>query len=434
MRALANVAAALMLAGVASAQEPTPIGATDALVPPLPMVMEQPSAPARVFPPASRARPLATTDEGGLWGLSDRAEQQARASGQLETDPALNAYLRDVACGVAAQYCGDVRLYVMNRPFFNASMAPNGYMEIWSGLLLRVENEAQLSFVLGHEIGHYGESHSVSALRATRNRANGALVATIGLAVLGTAAAVNNPTYAGSIGDVTRVAVDAVYLGTLASIFGFSREQENEADMIGFDHAVAAGYDPQAGAALWRNLIVEGQASDNPDVRREEKRNSIFDTHPLSSDRVEALTERAGQTSSGGETRTERYRAAIRPHLDSWLRAELRRRDFGQTLVVLDRLDAGGQDLGVVEYYRGEVYRLRRGTDDRAAAEARYRAAIVHPDAPAAAWRELADIEARAGRSAEAGVLYQTYLDRAPEAEDRALIALRMNALGQVRP
>src|SRR5690349_23878182 len=83
-------------------------------------------------PPApSRARPAENTDEGGLWGASDRAEISARASGTIEHDPELTAYVRGVACRVAAQYCGDVRVYVMNRPFFNASMAPNGYMEVW---------------------------------------------------------------------------------------------------------------------------------------------------------------------------------------------------------------------------------------------------------------------------------------------------------------
>ena len=248
-------------------------------------------------PAPSRVRPAINTDEGGLWGMSDRTEQEARNSGQLENDAALNAYLYEVACRVAADACGDIRLYVMNRPYFNASMAPNGYTEVWSGLLLRVEDEAQLAFVLGHEIGHYRERHSLAMLRTIRSRAGVAMVfsiITVGAGV-------------GIIGDI-------VYLGTIASVFGFSRENESEADMIGFDHAVAAGYDAHAGDLLWKNLLAETQASDNPDVRRQETRGSIFRTHPLSADRVEALEERAA-AATGGETHRERYRAAIRPFL-----------------------------------------------------------------------------------------------------------------------
>jgi predicted Zn-dependent protease len=219
---------------------------------------------------------------------------------------------------------------------------------------------------------------------------------------------------------------DLIYLGTLASVFGYSREKETEADMIGFDHAAAAGYDVGAGAAIWTSLIAETRASDNPDVRRRETRGSIFATHPVSTERVQALQARATTHGPGGETFRERYRAAIRPHLDPWLRAELRRRDFGQTMHILDRLSAHGEDLGVVEYYRGEVNRIRRGNGDRDRARTHYLAAIAQPDAPAAAWRELGEIAARDGNNAEAAQLFATYLERAPDAEDRALVEARV--------
>jgi beta-barrel assembly-enhancing protease len=368
---------------------------------------------ASVQPAPSRARPPENTDEGGLWGASDRAEIQARASGELERDPALNAYIRDVACRTAGRYCGDVRLYVMNRPFFNASMAPNGYTEVWSGLLLRAEDEAQLAFVLSHEITHYSENHSLDMLRTLRGRSAAAMILSVGAAVAG----------AGYAGDL-------IYLGTLASVYGFSREKETEADMNGFDLSVAAGYDARAGVTLWNNLIAETRASDNPDVRRRESRASIFTTHPLSRDRVEALQRRAdAYTGAPGETHRERYRAAIRPFLDPWLRSELRRRDFGQTLLVLERLGAHGEDLGMVEFYRGEVHRLRRGEGDAERALAHYTAATTHADAPAAAWRELGDIALRQNRSADAAQCFATYLERAPNAGDRALVEARLAQL-----
>lgn len=88
------------------------------------------------------ARPDISTDEGGLWDLSDRAEQAAKRSAELNRDVALNAYVREVACKVAKAHCGDIRVYVMDRPFFNASMSPNGYSEIWSGVLLRTLDES----------------------------------------------------------------------------------------------------------------------------------------------------------------------------------------------------------------------------------------------------------------------------------------------------
>lgn len=431
-RALALLASCAALANVAVAQEaPQGAAATPAIV----TGSEQSAAPvaisetltetpaiaaapevitpvARVIPPPSRSRPLASTDEGGLWGMSDRAETVARTSGQLETDPALNEYVRDVACRVAEEFCGDIRLYVMNRPYFNAQMAPNGYMEVWSGLLLRVEDEAQLAFVLGHEIGHYEERHSVAMQRTLRARANVATVFSIIAAGAGV----------GLIGDI-------VYLGTIASVFGFSRETETEADSIGFRHATAVGYDANAGHELWTNLIGETQASDNPDVRREEARASIFRTHPLSADRVALLAEEARGATSSGDTGRERYRAAIRPFLDEWLRDDLRRRDYGQTNNILDRLAAHGEDLGVVEYYRGEINRIRRGEGDRDRAIAHYTNATAQPDAPAAAWRELGEYASRDGRTAEAAAYFTTYLERAPQAGDRAFVESKIAQL-----
>jgi hypothetical protein len=172
--------------------------------------------------------------------------------------------------------------------------------------------------------------------------------------------------------------------------------------------------------------MAETRASDNPDVRRRETRGSIFATHPLSAERVEALERRAGEQSVAGERQRERYRAAIRPFLDPWLRAELRRRDFGQTLLLLERLAAHGEDLGVVEYYRGEVHRLRRGDGDAERAATHYANAITHADTPAAAWRELGDIAQRQGRSAEAAQYWTTYLERAPNAGDHALVEARL--------
>jgi beta-barrel assembly-enhancing protease len=373
------------------------------------LAQDDPPPQTEPIPPPSRERPANNTDEGGLWGASDRAEVTARASGQIEHDPSLNAYVRGVACRVAAQYCGDVRVYVMNRPFFNASMAPNGYMEVWSGLLLRADNEAELAFVLGHETTHYAEHHSLDMLRTVRGRATVAMILSVGASAAG----------AGYAGDL-------IYLGTLATVFGFSREKEEEADRLGFAHATTAGYDANAGATIWTNLIAETRASDNPDVRRRETRGSIFATHPVSTQRVAALQGYATARGGGGETHRERYRAAIRPFLDPWLRAELRRRDFGQTLLILNRLGAHGEDLGVVEYYRGEVYRLRRGNGDRDLARTHYVAAIAQPDAPAAAWRELGEMASRDNDNAEALRYFSIYLERAPNAEDRALVEARV--------
>ncbi|MGE0830453.1 MAG: M48 family metalloprotease [Hyphomonadaceae bacterium] len=358
------------------------------------------------------------------------AERDAGRSGERIHSAELESYVRGVSCRVAEEYCGDIRLYLMQRPFFNATMAPNGYMEVWSGLLLRAENEAQLAFIMGHEAGHYIERHSLDAQRAYRARANAALALTVGIALIGVAAAANNPYSAQSIMDATGNLVDIVYLASIASFFGYTRENESEADAVGFQRAAAAGYDKRAPVVLWRNLMEEVANSDFEATRRREARFSIFNSHPLTSERTAALETLQASAGDGGAEAREAHRAAIRPFLDPWLRDELRKRDYGPMLFLIARLERGGEDLGMLSFYRGETYRLRRNEGDLALAQAAYEAAIVHVDTPAAAWRQLGEIYARSQRADEAAGMLRVYLEKAPEASDRFLVERRLAALG----
>lgn len=381
---------------------------------------------------AAGLRPDPASDEGGLWSASDKAEAEARTKAELDADPALTGYVRGVACKVAAEYCGDIRVYVMDRPFFNAQMAPNGYMEVWSGLLLRVTDEAELAFVLGHETSHYVHHHSLNAWRAAKTRTNAAMALSAVVAVAGVAAGAGatSASAAQSINNSVNALVDVIYLAAIASLFSFSRDQEEAADALGFERAVSSGYQPTAAADLWRALQAETASSDFPKVRTEKTVASIFATHPVTAERIAALDALArGRPAGTTDSGRARYRAAIRPHLADWLRDELRRRDYGQTLHLINRLAADGEDLGVLDFYKGEAFRRRRGDGDSALALAAYRDASAHPDAPIAVWRELGDLQARAGQTAEARAAYETYLAKAPTAQDRWLVEASLKKL-----
>lgn len=355
-------------------------------------------------------RPDVSTDEGGLWSQSDKAELEAKTKAEFNRDPELTAYVRGVACKVAAEYCSDIRVYVMDRPYFNASMAPNGYMEVWSGLMLRVRSESELSFVLGHEISHFAHGHSLATWRTVKTRSNVGMV----LMLAG----------GGIVGSL-------LYLGVMSTVFSFSREQEMDADELGFDRSVKAGYDPAAGAALWRALRAETASSDFPKTRTQDTRASIFSTHPITPDRIEALDAMAAGRTAPSEGERLRYRAQIRRFLPAWLMDDLRRRDYGQTLHLIDRLAADGEDLGVLEFYKGEAYRRRRLDGDQAMALAAYTSASTRPDAPIAVWRELGDMLGKVGKAAEAKTAYETYLAKAVGAEDRWLVEASLKKINE---
>ncbi len=358
-----------------------------------------------VAPIETGASPDVTTDEAGLWQQMDKYEQSLRASALLERDPALNAYVRGIVCDITGtDYCEDLRIYVVNRPFFNATMAPNGLMEVWTGLLLRAENEAQLAFVLGHEFTHYKNRHSLKNWRKAKNAANASLLVSIGAAAAGAGGA-------SELGSLL----------ALSALYGYGRDLEREADMEGFAYVTAAGYDGSQAAVLWQNLVAEVQASQSKRKKRRFARSSIFSSHPLTKERIATLQGLAADLSPGKRNEQD-YIGATAPFLAQWLDDDLVRRDFGENLFLINKLIERGDMLGTLFYAKAEALRLRRGEGDMVKAEAAYLKATKFSDAPAKAWRALGDALRRKGDTSGAITAYQIYLELNPAAVDRLVV------------
>ena len=341
-------------------------------------------------------RPPAGSDEAGLWRQMDGAERQMRTAAGVVRDRAINEYVRGIVCRLAGPHCEGVRVYIVRNPEFNASMAPNGMLQVWTGLLLRTANEAQLAYVLGHEVAHYVRRHSLQQMRDVQSKT--AFLQVIGM-VVGTAGGV-----AGGAGAVAAAPVQlGVQLATLGSAYAFSRDAEREADEVGFELMLRAGYEPSEAPAAWQRLIAEREASGKgrPTI--------FFATHPPTEERVDRLRTLAGSaTATPGEARIGRedYLAQIGP-----LRS-----------LLLRHLAADGVRLGEVHFFRGEMYRLRGGKDDLAKAVDAYRNALEFDDAPAETHRGLGIVLVRSGDRATARAALVRYLEQRPGAEDREMI------------
>jgi predicted Zn-dependent protease len=203
-------------------------------------------------------RPQASTDEAGLWLRMDRAEREIAVSPHRIRDAALDDYVKGIICRVAGDHCADMRVYVMRRPFFNASMAPNGMMLVWSGALLRLENEAQLAAVAAHVAGHFIVRHSLENYRRLKNNADAAM-------------------FFGMIVPVFPV------LMAVADLMSFSRSQELHADAIGLQRMAEAGYAPGEAVRVWENELAERDADP-----KKEDREPFLRTHPAIEERLAA--------------------------------------------------------------------------------------------------------------------------------------------------
>ncbi|MFQ5930075.1 MAG: M48 family metalloprotease [Acidobacteriota bacterium] len=409
-------------------------------------------------------RPALHTDEAGLWMVMDRMEERLRSSGRLLTDtnftaggltdlgladpnladtslpdvdlgaggltdptladpkladinltadrsttPDLHSYVRQIVCKLAGSYCSDIRVYVVQNPHFNATMAPNGAMQVWTGLILRAENEAQLACVLGHELGHYLRRHTLQQFRDVRSKADF-------LAFLSVAAALAGAGYVGPLATLI----------ALGSVYKFSRDQEREADELGFELMVRAGYDPREASRIWEVLVKEREAAEDPDQF------IFFSTHPPTDERIETLKEMAEKAVADEEhwfVGKERFRVATLPLRATFLRDELRQREFARSQVVLDRLFESDIGLGELNFFQGKLHRLRGEEGDEDKAIAAYQKALGFEDAPEETNRDLGLLFFRAGAKDKARSYFEQYIQGRPDAEDAEMIKTYLEQL-----
>ena len=190
--------------------------------------------------------------------------------GGAMTGPAAD-YVRRVGQKIAVQSGGGARaqdytVTLLNSNVNNAFAIPGGYVYITRQLLALMNDEAELAFVMGHEVGHVAARHG----QKRQNRATGSSILA-GLAGILTGSDL-----------VGRIAGAGAGLYTL----GYSREQERQADSLGVRYLTGAGYDPLAAsdslAALGAQTALEsrlkGQGGGEP--------SKWLSSHPPSAERV----------------------------------------------------------------------------------------------------------------------------------------------------
>jgi predicted Zn-dependent protease len=254
------------------------------------------------------AGPATGSDRQAEVAQSRQLLQELERRNLINEDPRLNRYIDTVERRIAAQRprgAPPLRTYVVNDPSVNAFTTGGGYVFINAGLLAAMENEAQFATVLAHEAAHIDRGH-VTAGRQQRE--------TVGL--LSVLAAIGGAV-AGLPPDLTN---SVVGLGAQAAVAGFTREQEEDADRIGFRYLSAAGYNAAAGARSFR--VLRELYGD---------RGGFLATHPQSSERQRMLQQLArAQGADQGRVARDEYlreteavrRQALRYYQENGRRAE----------------------------------------------------------------------------------------------------------------
>jgi predicted Zn-dependent protease len=191
-------------------------------------------------------------------------------------DKALNAYLSEVGMLIAANSHRPKMPYSfrgVNAAYVNAYAFPGGSIAATRGILAELDNEAELAALLGHEIGHVNARHT--AERMTK----GTLIQ---IALAGSSGYVRRGEYASYAPYLEKIGG----LGVGALLASYSRDDEREADRLGMQYMVGAGYNPRGMEGLMTLLVQKSQHKPNA-------LELMFSTHPMSQDRLKAARQRA---------------------------------------------------------------------------------------------------------------------------------------------
>jgi predicted Zn-dependent protease len=202
--------------------------------------------------------------------------------GGAETGPRA-AYVESIGRRVSA-YAGianpgqALHFTTLNSAVENAFSVPGGYVYVTRQLMSLMDDESELAFALGHEVGHIAANHAHVREAYARRSPLGVFGQIIG-AVLGP-------------GPMSNMLRNRARLDTLS----FSREQEYQADTLGMRYMISAGYDPAGAAeilaALGRNTALQARVQGRTNRQTPE----WASTHPYIGNRLQRAAEEARAT------------------------------------------------------------------------------------------------------------------------------------------
>jgi predicted Zn-dependent protease len=373
-------------------------------------------------------------DEAALWEKSRAEEEKLLGQVKLYGDPGLDAYLEEVVGrlnppAMAANPAVRYRVRVVQDPTLNAFAYPHGSIYVHTGLLARMEDEDELATVLGHEMTHVEYRHMLRYQRSAHNKAVGLSVAAISAAVILAVAegdAVDHGHWAtAEVLDVFgHVLVDlGLELAFQASVNGYGRGLETEADMGGFGKLAAAGYDLREAPKVYQALL-----DDQGEPRKAEA--FFFGSHPRLSERIEVTKKYVAQhpgtkLSEDRAYREDAFARHIRPVVrdDARLNIEMGRLALAEA--ELKKAREWMPDDPETHFLKGRL-RLAQATGKnpeearglRREAEDAFRKAIELDASRPDPHRELGLLLRERGDDRRACVQLRRYQKLAPEAED----------------
>lgn len=273
--------------------------------------------------------------------------RQVRRSMPVLDDAEVTAYLNSIGNRIATHSQDAGRrfsFFLVADPSINAFAGPGGYIGFHSGLIAAAHTEAEMASVLAHEVAHVTQRHLPRALEQSSRLSVPTIAAVLGAIILGA--------YDPQAGAA---AITAVQAGSIQAQIDFTRSNEQEADRIGMQNLVHAGYDPNAMPRFFERLQQATRLSAGADFPE------FLRTHPVTLDRIAEARDRAARLPR------KDYAASITyPYFQARVRALTEPAPRVAVDYFEQRLDAAGGQPRDSERYGLAIALMRTGQFDRA--------------------------------------------------------------------
>lgn len=174
--------------------------------------------------------------------MGKKFDETIRAQMGFVDDPEIVLYVKSVVERVAAALPPQpfaIRSAVVANNAMNAFAIPGGYIYIFTGLILGVESEAELAAVISHELGHVTERHVAKRMEQSKYLSIASITGMVAGVLLGSGGGTSG-------NNLGKALATGTMAGAQSAFLMYTRDNEREADHVGLNYLVKAGYNPNA--------------------------------------------------------------------------------------------------------------------------------------------------------------------------------------------
>ncbi len=315
-------------------------------------------------------------DEARALGTARKIAATLKRNGSVYNNPKVTAYLQSVMNRLYPTFKNRIKVKILNFTDLNAFALANGTIYFNLGLIARLENEAQLATVLGHEGAHYVNKHALKRRMKIRS--------------------------ATDIGANKR------------SIYGYSRNLEREADRMAFLRLKKVGYDTSEAYKVFEHLVAEIKLlqRDKPE---------LVSLHPKLTERIASFKKLHAKFGSVKKIKRSRlYNLRMRKVKIADLETNLSASNYKSVILILNRPNMGKMYPGYFPYFLGEAYRLRGHSKDYEKAAESYRKSTRNAPQYAPAYNALGIFYLKQKKFKMARQYFKQYLKLRPRGKHAA--------------